>query len=188
MLTLIDLAPELVLSIVHQLELERDVNALNQTCRHLYSMLDRELYRRDVQQHGSSALLWAARHGQVATIRKLIAEGADICSPREGATSKQVSMQRKAQVQKFLSMGFYLICLSVMPLEILKIKPQVSFFTEPLLAIDAFHLLQPRGGDAYPDRTRGRHRRALSFTVSRMHDTSHGSSKGIYRNDATAFE
>src|SRR5436305_1086659 len=86
---LLGLPPELVLSTAQKLDRERDLNAFARTCRRLYSILDRELYRRNVQLCGSAALLWAAERGRVVTVRKLLAEGADVRKPRKGGEHHQ---------------------------------------------------------------------------------------------------
>ena len=68
---------ELLYRIFENLELERDINAFTQVNRHLYHLLNPYLYRHNIQQSGSSALLWAAQHGQEATAQKLLNEKAD---------------------------------------------------------------------------------------------------------------
>jgi len=90
--TLPGLAPELLLSVANKLEHPKDLNALIQTCRRFYSILDRELYRADVRWHGSSALLWAAKHGHVGTLQKSLAEGADPSGPRETGVANRVTI------------------------------------------------------------------------------------------------
>ncbi|KAF1934713.1 ankyrin, partial [Clathrospora elynae] len=75
---LLDLPNELLLKISENLESERDINAIAQANRRLYCLLDSYLYRYNIQQSGSSALLWAARHGQEATAHKLLREKANI--------------------------------------------------------------------------------------------------------------
>ena len=64
---LLDLPNELLRNISENLESERDINAIAQANRRLYCLLDSYLYRYNIQQSGSSALLWAARHGQEVT-------------------------------------------------------------------------------------------------------------------------
>ena len=49
--------------ISENLESERYINAIAQVNCRLYCLLDSYLYRYNIQQSGSSALLWAARHG-----------------------------------------------------------------------------------------------------------------------------
>jgi ankyrin repeat protein len=75
---LLDLPNELLLKISENLEAEKDINATAQANRRLYCLLDSYLYRYNIQQSGSSALLWAARHSQVATAHKLLREKANI--------------------------------------------------------------------------------------------------------------
>src|SRR4051794_39105327 len=75
---LLGLANELLKEISEHLEFERDINAFARTCGHLYYLLNTYLYRHNIQHSESSALLWAAKRGQEATIRKLLAEKTDI--------------------------------------------------------------------------------------------------------------
>src|SRR5215471_14311366 len=73
---LLDLANELLQTIAENLESEEDINAFALTNRRLYTLLNAYLYRHNVRQLGSSALLWAAERGQEATAQKLLNEGA----------------------------------------------------------------------------------------------------------------
>ncbi|KAF1947364.1 ankyrin, partial [Clathrospora elynae] len=73
-----ELANELLLSIAEKLSSERDINAFAQTDRRLYRLLNKYLYRHNVQHGESSALLWASEQGQVETIRKSLEVGAPI--------------------------------------------------------------------------------------------------------------
>jgi hypothetical protein len=73
---MLNLPNELLRDISEYLESERDINAVVQSNRRLYRLLDSYLYRHNVQQPGSSALLWAARHGQEATAQKSLREKA----------------------------------------------------------------------------------------------------------------
>jgi ankyrin repeat protein len=75
---LLDLPNELLLGISEYLASEGDINAVAQANRHLYQLLGGYLYRYNVQESGSSALLWAARHGQEATAQKSLRERANI--------------------------------------------------------------------------------------------------------------
>jgi ankyrin repeat protein len=77
-MSLLDLSNELLLSISELLESERNINAFAQTNRRLYSLLNSYLYRYNVQQSASSALLWSARHGQEATAQNSLREKANI--------------------------------------------------------------------------------------------------------------
>jgi ankyrin repeat protein len=74
---LLNLGNELLLYIGDNLESEGDINAFSQTNRRLHALLNPFLYRHNVQQSSSSGLLWAAIHGQEATARLFLAEGAD---------------------------------------------------------------------------------------------------------------
>jgi ankyrin repeat protein len=69
---------ELLHDISIQLKSERDINAFAQASRRLYNLLNGHLYRYNVEQSKSSALLWAARHGQVETAQKSLREEANI--------------------------------------------------------------------------------------------------------------
>ena len=73
-MSLLNLPNELILMIAESLEAECEINALVQTNRHLYGLLNLSLYRLNIQQNGSSALLWAAQHGQGTTAKTLINE------------------------------------------------------------------------------------------------------------------
>ncbi|KAF2177263.1 hypothetical protein K469DRAFT_677513, partial [Zopfia rhizophila CBS 207.26] len=75
---LLRLANELLKCIAESLGSERDINAFTQINRRLYDLLNLYLYRHNIQDSGSSALLWAAIHGQEATAQRLLGEGADI--------------------------------------------------------------------------------------------------------------
>ena len=92
---LLNLPNELLLKISENLESERDINAIAQANCRLYCLLDSYLYRYNVQQSGSSALLWAARHGQEATARKLLREKANI-----QATSDDIQRPLWSAVEK----------------------------------------------------------------------------------------
>ncbi|KAF2176950.1 hypothetical protein K469DRAFT_605193 [Zopfia rhizophila CBS 207.26] len=65
---LLNIANELLLCISDNLESERDINAFIQANRRLHRLLINYLYRYNIQRSGSSALLWAARYGQEATV------------------------------------------------------------------------------------------------------------------------
>src|SRR5947208_1354231 len=72
-----DLANELLLSVAETFNRLSDLNAFARTSQRLYFLLNSYLYRIDVQQGGSSALLWAAEHGQEGTAQLSLTEGAD---------------------------------------------------------------------------------------------------------------
>jgi hypothetical protein len=57
---MLNLLNKLLRDILEHLESERYINAVAQANYRLYRLLDSYLYRYNVQQSGSSALLWAA--------------------------------------------------------------------------------------------------------------------------------
>jgi hypothetical protein len=69
---LLNLPNEPIQMIAESLEAECEINTLVQTNRHLYALLNLYLYRLNIQQNGSSTLLWAAQHGQDTTAKTLI--------------------------------------------------------------------------------------------------------------------
>ena len=89
--TLLNLSTELLIAIADELHNERDLNALVRTCRRVYGILDRQLYRENIRWHDSSALRWAASCGRVATIEKCLVEGADLSLPRASRVGDKVS-------------------------------------------------------------------------------------------------
>jgi hypothetical protein len=74
---LLTLPNELLQNISERLSSERDINSFAQANHRLYRLLNGYLYRRHVQQSGSSTLLWAARYGHKATAKMLLDNGAD---------------------------------------------------------------------------------------------------------------
>ncbi|KAK2756744.1 hypothetical protein FQN54_005190 [Arachnomyces sp. PD_36] len=80
------LPDELLLDIAEQLTLEEDINALSTTNRRLHCLLINYLYRFNVRQSESSALVWAARRGVVTTARRSIEQGADVEVKSDGLT------------------------------------------------------------------------------------------------------
>ncbi|KAF2176500.1 hypothetical protein K469DRAFT_457640, partial [Zopfia rhizophila CBS 207.26] len=73
-MSLLHLANEVLCCISENLELERDINAFVQANRRLYRLLNTHLYRYNIRRSRSSALLWAAQHGQEATAQRLLEE------------------------------------------------------------------------------------------------------------------
>jgi hypothetical protein len=67
---LLDLPNELLQNMSEHLNSESHINAAAQANRRLYYNLDGYLYRYNVRQSGSSALLWDAQHGEEATAQK----------------------------------------------------------------------------------------------------------------------
>jgi ankyrin repeat protein len=74
---LLHLPNELLSRSSEYLELESDINAFAQANSRLYCLLNSYLYRRNVQQSESSALIWAAQNGQRETALKLFKEHID---------------------------------------------------------------------------------------------------------------
>jgi ankyrin repeat protein len=75
---LLDLPNELLVCFSEQLESEKDLNAFARANGRLYCLLNTYLYRRNVKWSGSSALLWAARQGEEATLGKLLKEKGNV--------------------------------------------------------------------------------------------------------------
>lgn len=75
-MALLSLPNELILHIMSFLHHESDINALVQTSRPLYNILNRDLYRHNVRYQQSSGLAWAARHGCTSTVQMMFTEGA----------------------------------------------------------------------------------------------------------------
>jgi hypothetical protein len=69
---LLDLSRELLCAIAQHLHAESDLNASAQTNRLLYQLTNLYLYNYNIQHLSSSALLWAARHGQERTVCRLL--------------------------------------------------------------------------------------------------------------------
>lgn len=77
-MALTTLPDELLLAITSNVTDECDLSALVRTNRRLYEALDEELYRFNVEENNSSALLWASLHGHDASVRKLLRLKADV--------------------------------------------------------------------------------------------------------------
>ncbi|CEO58471.1 hypothetical protein PMG11_03195 [Penicillium brasilianum] len=69
---------EIILDVAKCLEYESDINAFARVNIRLYNIVNCYLYKYNVDHQGSSALSWAAVHGQQATARKSLAEGANV--------------------------------------------------------------------------------------------------------------
>ena len=76
--SLSDLPNELLLSIASSLESESSLNALARTNRCLYLSLNDYLYKHNAVYGRSSALTWAARHGQQRSTALSIAQGGEV--------------------------------------------------------------------------------------------------------------
>ena len=77
-MSLLSLPNELLLFIAENLTSERDISAFTQTNLRLHTLLNVYLYCYNTQWGGSSALLWAAKHGQKTTAQKSLDSAADI--------------------------------------------------------------------------------------------------------------
>ncbi|KAJ5958324.1 uncharacterized protein N7479_005474 [Penicillium vulpinum] len=73
---LTDLPLEMFWLVVENLDCEKDINALSQVSRGIYVLLNPYLYRKNVYNDENSALAWGAYHGQEATVRKALEQGA----------------------------------------------------------------------------------------------------------------
>jgi len=74
-MTLNRLADEILILITKHICDEKDLNALVQTNRRFYNVLNASLYRHNYHHSGGSAFFWGIQHGQEATVRHAIAEG-----------------------------------------------------------------------------------------------------------------
>ncbi|PKY01978.1 ankyrin [Aspergillus campestris IBT 28561] len=104
-MALTTLPNELLLAITSNLTDQSDLNALVQTSRRLYETLDEELYRLNVEDGNSSALLWASLHGHEASVRKLLRLKADVnacTSMRETTLPAAISVENASIVTRNL--------------------------------------------------------------------------------------
>ncbi|KAL4961525.1 ankyrin repeat domain-containing protein [Aspergillus stella-maris] len=69
---------ELLIIIAKVIKSEKDLNAYGRSCRLLYNLTIDHLYLNNVKEHGSFALFWAAENGMIETVRKCLAQGADV--------------------------------------------------------------------------------------------------------------
>ncbi|WEW60435.1 hypothetical protein PRK78_005921 [Emydomyces testavorans] len=74
---LLSLPPELLLDIAECLGSNHDLNALLQSCRYLYNLLNSHLYQLDVKHHHSSALWWSVDKGRKDVAQRSLDAGAD---------------------------------------------------------------------------------------------------------------
>ncbi|KAJ6011828.1 hypothetical protein N7499_013201 [Penicillium canescens] len=77
-MSLQSLPTEIILCIVDNLSLMRDINALVRTHPRLREQLELKLYKLDAKAHGGAAALWAAEKGRLSTLRKSVAADAKI--------------------------------------------------------------------------------------------------------------
>ncbi|KAL4901976.1 ankyrin repeat-containing domain protein [Aspergillus multicolor] len=75
---LTDVPPEVLLTILDNLSHQKDVNSFIQSSKRLYHQYRPYLVRHNVLYHRSSALAWAAKHGQTDLINVLQLAGANI--------------------------------------------------------------------------------------------------------------
>src|ERR1051326_8608193 len=71
------LPSELILEIAECLGIQTNINHFAQVNRRLYALINPYLYRENASIFGSTALLWAARHGNLSTTRFALEQGAD---------------------------------------------------------------------------------------------------------------
>jgi hypothetical protein len=71
-MSVLSLANETVIQIVGYLDQQRDINSVCRVNYRFYTLFNDYLYRYNVHFRGSSALLWAAKHGNESTARKLL--------------------------------------------------------------------------------------------------------------------
>lgn len=99
---------ELLLHIFSFLDRERDMNALVQSARPLYNVLNHSLYTHNIRYQESSGLAWAARHGRKSTVQMMLEEGAkrDACGDEEWQPMCMAVIHGHADVvQLFLDEG-----------------------------------------------------------------------------------
>lgn len=78
MIVLSNLPAEVILHIAALVESEREVLVLAQSNQRLHNLLIDYLYRRNSQNSGDSALLWAAEHGYESTAWRALSNGASL--------------------------------------------------------------------------------------------------------------
>lgn len=74
----LSLANEIIIEIVEYLDNQRDINSVGRVNRRFHNLFDDYLLRYNMKFRGSSALLWAAKHGRESTARRLLHLGADV--------------------------------------------------------------------------------------------------------------
>ncbi|KAL3447409.1 ankyrin repeat-containing domain protein [Aspergillus insuetus] len=88
---LLDLPLGILLHILDELATEANINTLAKTCRQSYILLDPVLYQRNIQNGRSSALLWAVREYQEATVLRCLEQDASISFPPPERTVSDAS-------------------------------------------------------------------------------------------------
>ncbi|PTB69775.1 ankyrin, partial [Trichoderma citrinoviride] len=79
--------PELLTTIADFLPAQRDTNALARCSSRLHAILDPLLYRQNIKSSRSDALAWAAKTGNIQTVRKALSYGADPNNNHNNASS-----------------------------------------------------------------------------------------------------
>lgn len=74
----LDLPDELLLLVGKVIPLQRDLSSLTKTNRRLYCLLSDLLLKINMQDSNSSALVYAAQHGNLAVVQRMVELGADI--------------------------------------------------------------------------------------------------------------
>ncbi|EEA21918.1 hypothetical protein TMatcc_008655 [Talaromyces marneffei ATCC 18224] len=80
----LDLPTEILLLIGRCIETEKDINSVCQTSHRFHALFTPYLYKLNVRQGKSSALVWAAEHGRPATARLSLQAGARITASKDG--------------------------------------------------------------------------------------------------------
>ncbi|KAL4819547.1 ankyrin repeat-containing domain protein [Aspergillus spinulosporus] len=74
----LDLPDELLLLVGEVIPLQRDLSSLTKTNRRLYCLLSDLLLKINMQESNSSALVYAAQHGNLTVVQRMIELGADV--------------------------------------------------------------------------------------------------------------
>ncbi|KAL4761366.1 ankyrin repeat domain-containing protein [Aspergillus foveolatus] len=74
----LDLPDELLLLVGEVIPLQRDLSSLTKTNRRLYCLLSDLLLKINMQDSNSSALVYAAQHGNLAVVQRMVELGAEI--------------------------------------------------------------------------------------------------------------
>ncbi|KAJ5951331.1 uncharacterized protein N7479_009744 [Penicillium vulpinum] len=72
------LPTEILLSVAQYLPTQKNFSAFVRTTRRTYTVLQTYLYKNNINNHGSTALIWAAKHGYTTLAKKLLDAGASI--------------------------------------------------------------------------------------------------------------
>lgn len=81
---LLKLPNEILIYMAESLDQEEEIFFLSLACRRLEFLLGYVLYQHNIRYSGSSALLWAARHGRIETATRIL----ETCRWREGVSPK----------------------------------------------------------------------------------------------------